>query len=86
MPIYEYRCTTCDTVYERRRAMAEADAPSHCPGGHRGRGASCRSLPPPARHASAGGGLRGARPRGLRRGLRLRLSDTTRSTTHEECR
>jgi putative FmdB family regulatory protein len=36
MPIYEYRCRTCETVYESRRSMADADAPSTCPVGHLG--------------------------------------------------
>lgn len=27
MPLYDYRCTTCDAVYEARRSMADADAP-----------------------------------------------------------
>ena len=36
MPIYEYRCSTCECVYEERRSMADADAPATCPGGHAG--------------------------------------------------
>jgi putative FmdB family regulatory protein len=36
MPLYDYRCTTCDTVYEARRSMADADQPSMCPDGHTG--------------------------------------------------
>lgn len=36
MPLYDYRCTTCQTVYEARRPMAEADAPTTCPQGHEG--------------------------------------------------
>ncbi len=36
MALYEYRCSTCGAVYEHRRAMADADAPSTCPEGHRG--------------------------------------------------
>jgi putative FmdB family regulatory protein len=56
MPLYDYRCTTCDTVYEARRRMAEADRPVVCPQGHTGAvrllpvfatvGASDRSGPP----------------------------------------
>ncbi len=42
MPIYEYRCRTCDVVYEERRSMAEADEPVTCPSGHQG---SIRLLP-----------------------------------------
>jgi len=36
MPRYDYRCTTCETVYELSRPMAEADAASSCPVGHLG--------------------------------------------------
>jgi putative FmdB family regulatory protein len=34
MALYEYRCRTCDATFERRRPMAEADAPASCPDGH----------------------------------------------------
>lgn len=36
MPIYDYRCKTCQAVYEVRRSMSEADRPSTCPAGHVG--------------------------------------------------
>jgi putative FmdB family regulatory protein len=36
MAMYEYRCRTCDSRFEVRRPMAEADAPTVCPGGHEG--------------------------------------------------
>lgn len=36
MPTYEYRCRTCDTRFELRRAIDEADAPASCPQGHEG--------------------------------------------------
>lgn len=36
MPVYEYRCTTCDTRFEIRRPAAEAGAPATCPDGHEG--------------------------------------------------
>ena len=36
MPLYEYRCTECDVVFEARRAMDDADAPVACPDGHAG--------------------------------------------------
>jgi putative FmdB family regulatory protein len=42
MPLYDYRCTTCDTVYEARRSMADADHPAVCPDGHTG---AVRMLP-----------------------------------------
>ena len=34
MPTYEYRCRTCDEVFEQRRAMADADEPTTCTAGH----------------------------------------------------
>jgi putative FmdB family regulatory protein len=34
MALYEYRCRTCDTRFELRRPMADADAPAPCPRGH----------------------------------------------------
>jgi putative FmdB family regulatory protein len=36
MALYEYRCRTCDTTFELRRPMAEANAPATCPDGHDG--------------------------------------------------
>jgi putative FmdB family regulatory protein len=36
MPLYDYRCTTCGTVYELRRTMRDADGPAECPAGHQG--------------------------------------------------
>ncbi|GIU88724.1 MAG: hypothetical protein KatS3mg009_3239 [Acidimicrobiia bacterium] len=36
MPTYEYRCTTCGEVFERRRPMAESAEPATCPAGHPG--------------------------------------------------
>jgi putative FmdB family regulatory protein len=34
MPTYEFRCRTCDSVFEERRPMAEASDPAACPEGH----------------------------------------------------
>ena len=34
MPTYEFRCRTCDSVFEERRPMAEASAVATCPSGH----------------------------------------------------
>lgn len=34
MPIYEYRCGTCDTTFELRRDSALSSAPATCPDGH----------------------------------------------------
>jgi len=36
MPLYEFRCRTCDTNFEVRRPMAEASEPAVCPQGHPG--------------------------------------------------
>ena len=32
--VYEYRCRTCDDLFELRRPMSESDAPAQCPHGH----------------------------------------------------
>ena len=34
MAVYEYRCRTCDDLFELRRPMSESDAPAECPHGH----------------------------------------------------
>jgi putative FmdB family regulatory protein len=34
MPLYEYRCRTCDTSFEERRPVAEATSRVLCPAGH----------------------------------------------------
>jgi putative FmdB family regulatory protein len=34
MPLYEYRCRTCDDTFELRRSMSESNAPAPCPSGH----------------------------------------------------
>jgi putative FmdB family regulatory protein len=36
MPVYEYRCRTCDEVFEARRPMSESSASATCPSGHDG--------------------------------------------------
>jgi len=36
VPRYDYRCSTCETVYELSRPMADADATATCPDGHQG--------------------------------------------------
>ena len=36
MPLYDFRCPTCDERFELRRSMAEADEPASCPAGHAG--------------------------------------------------
>jgi putative FmdB family regulatory protein len=34
MAVYEYRCRTCDDLFELRRPMSESDTPAECPQGH----------------------------------------------------
>jgi putative FmdB family regulatory protein len=36
MALYEYRCRTCDSVFELRRPMSESNEPAVCPAGHEG--------------------------------------------------
>ncbi len=36
MALYEYRCRTCDTVFELRRPMSQSNEPATCPEGHEG--------------------------------------------------
>jgi putative FmdB family regulatory protein len=36
MPLYEFRCRTCDDTFEVRRPMSEASDPATCPQGHPG--------------------------------------------------
>jgi putative FmdB family regulatory protein len=36
VPVYEYRCRTCDDVFELRRPMSESSEPATCPDGHPG--------------------------------------------------
>lgn len=36
MPLYEFRCRTCDELFEVRRPMSEASDPATCPNGHDG--------------------------------------------------
>lgn len=31
MPLYDYRCEECHTVFEQRRSMADADKAAVCP-------------------------------------------------------
>jgi putative FmdB family regulatory protein len=31
MPLYEYRCSECNTLFDALRAMSDADAPIACP-------------------------------------------------------
>jgi putative FmdB family regulatory protein len=34
VPTYEFRCRTCDSVFEERRPMAQVAEPAACPDGH----------------------------------------------------
>jgi len=34
MPVYEYRCRSCDTTFEARRPMSQSSATATCPEGH----------------------------------------------------
>jgi putative FmdB family regulatory protein len=34
MPVYEYLCQVCESRFETRRSMAEANSPVTCPQGH----------------------------------------------------
>ena len=36
MPLYEFRCRTCETTFELRRPMSAAGDPASCPDGHDG--------------------------------------------------
>ena len=36
MPLYDFRCPTCDERFEVRRPIAESDQPVSCPQGHEG--------------------------------------------------
>ncbi|MBU3688477.1 MAG: FmdB family transcriptional regulator [Acidimicrobiales bacterium mtb01] len=36
MPLYEFRCRTCESTFEVRRPMSEASDPATCPAGHPG--------------------------------------------------
>jgi putative FmdB family regulatory protein len=34
MPVYEYRCRSCDDVFELSRPMSQSSDPASCPQGH----------------------------------------------------
>jgi len=36
MPIYDFKCPTCDERFELRRSFDEYDLPAACPNGHEG--------------------------------------------------
>jgi putative FmdB family regulatory protein len=65
VPLYEFRCKTCDDTFELRRSMSEAGDPAMCPEGHPGvrllsvfanvGAASAAPSPAPAMPRSGGG-------------------------------
>jgi putative FmdB family regulatory protein len=69
VPLYEYRCRTCDEHFELRRAMSDANAPASCPSGHGDTvrllslfgvaGSAADASPAMASSAPAGGGCCG---------------------------
>jgi len=69
MPLYEFRCRTCDETFEVRRPMSEASDPASCPQGHpeavrllsvfASTGASAASAPAAAAPRPSGGGCGG---------------------------
>ena len=36
MPLYDFKCPTCDERFEMRRSFEEYDEPVTCPNGHEG--------------------------------------------------
>ena len=56
MPLYEYRCRTCDTRFEVRRSMSDAALPAACPDGH------VDTLRLLSTFATVGGGVPGPQP------------------------
>ena len=68
MPLYEYRCRTCDESFEARRPMSQSSDPAECPNGHVdsrrvlsvfqsvGVGASTGGSPAPGPMPAMGGG------------------------------
>ena len=36
VPLYEFRCRTCDDTFEVRRPMSQSSEPANCPQGHDG--------------------------------------------------
>ncbi|MBJ7292222.1 MAG: zinc ribbon domain-containing protein [Ilumatobacteraceae bacterium] len=69
MPLYEFRCRTCDTTFEERRPMAQANSSATCPSGHDNAvrllsvfasvGASTSTASTPAPMPTSGGGCCG---------------------------
>ena len=78
MPVYEYRCRSCDDVFELSRPMSQSSDPASCPEGHHGAVKLLSRVLVMSGRPEAGAVRRprhGERRRLLRRGLRLPLSD-----------
>jgi len=60
VPLYEFRCRTCDDTFEVRRPMSEASDPATCPQGHDG---AVRMLSVFASVGASGGSAPAAAPR-----------------------
>ncbi len=61
MPLYEFKCRTCDDTFEVRRPMSEASQPATCPHGHAD---AVRLLSVFASVGAAGSAAPAARPAG----------------------
>ena len=74
MPIYEYRCPSCESKFEMRRGMSQADDPAACPSCQRTESKRCLSTfcrhQQGERRVQRAGGRHG---RGLRRLQRRQL-------------
>ena len=55
MPLYEYRCPTCDAAFELLRPMRSSSEPAMCPGGHAGAERVVSLVASRAREGGAGG-------------------------------
>lgn len=60
MPLYEFRCRTCDDTFEVRRPMSESGEPATCPHGHEG---AVRLLSVFANVGASGGSAPSAAPK-----------------------
>jgi putative FmdB family regulatory protein len=68
VPLYEFRCKTCDDTFEVRRPMSQAGEPATCPDGHPGAvrllsvfaSVGGGAAPAPAATSKTGGGCGGA--------------------------
>ena len=61
MPAYDYRCRTCDALFEVRRGLSDEPAPAPCPQGH---AETSRVFTPVAVGGAAGAGAAQAAPSG----------------------